>query len=68
MKNIALVVSDFDNAEIRKNLSALTPKLNEKYNVTVIAYNGSPIEDAEENPVFLNVGNKKDELISKLIS
>ncbi len=67
MKNIALVVSDFDNAEIRKNLSALTPKLNEKYNVTVIAYNGSPAEDTEENPVFLNAGNKKDGLLSNLI-
>ncbi len=67
MKNIALVVSDYNNAEIRKNLSALTPKLNEKYNVTVIAYNGAPAADLEENLIILNSGDKKENALAGFI-
>lgn len=67
MKNIALVVSDFDNSEIRKNIDIIYPKLTEKYNVTIIAYKGTECEEYADSLVPLELFEKKDGLFSGLI-
>lgn len=66
LKNIALVVSDLDNPEIKKNLSSLCPKLSEKYSVTVVAYKGTAGEEYGDNLIILNTGEPKDSRMGRL--
>jgi len=67
MKNIALVVSDIDNPEVKKNLSSLYPKLSEKYKVSVIAFRGSPCDEYEENLEILESPVKPESFLGGLL-
>lgn len=67
MKNIALVVSDFDCPDVKKNLSSLYPKLNEKYKVTVVAFTGTPSEEYEGSLETLDIPAAKDGFFSTLL-
>ncbi len=68
MKNIALVVSDFDNTEVKKGLAALYPKLSEKYNVKIIAYKGNSSEEYGDNLITLDIPFEEKGLLNNIIS